>query len=45
MLKTEDISVNKNSLVVLNNAMLEPDLMNAKPEDRFRVRKKRIFCM
>ncbi len=29
------INVNKNSLVVLNNAMLEPDLMNAKPEDRF----------
>ena len=29
------INVNKDSLIVINNAMLEPELMNAKAEDRF----------
>ncbi|MCI5863066.1 MAG: glutamine--tRNA ligase/YqeY domain fusion protein [Lachnospiraceae bacterium] len=29
------INVNKDSLIVINNGMLEPELMNAKAEDRF----------
>ena len=39
------MNINPNSLTILKNCVLEPELANAKPEDRFQFVRNGYFCV
>ncbi len=39
------MNINPHSLTVLKNCVLEPELANAKPEDRFQFVRNGYFCI